>query len=169
MPLTASVRASISATQTLAGDLGSGKFDAAISVLQAFLDGAGAGAADRMFKDTRTLAASAAEDLDVATGGGLIDAFGAALAMARIKAVIVKAAPGNTNNVRISRPAANGVPLFFAAGDGLDIKPGGVFLWMAPDAAGVVVTAATADLISLANSAAGSAVTYDIIILGAAT
>jgi hypothetical protein len=36
----------------------------------------------------------------------------------------------------------------------------------APDATGYPVTAATGDLVTLTNSAAGTSVTYDVIIIG---
>ena len=69
--------------------------------------------------------------------------------------------------MNVIRPASNGVPLFLAAGDGLPVKPGGAFLWVAPDATGVAVTASTGDLLTITNSGAGSAVTYYIVVLGA--
>jgi hypothetical protein len=69
--------------------------------------------------------------------------------------------------VNVTRPAANGVPFMLAAGDGVALPPGGTFLWVAPTAAGVAVTAATADLIDIVNSGAGTSVTYDIVIVGA--
>lgn len=132
-----------------------------------FGDGAGAGAVNLLFHDQRTLAASATENLDLA--GTLADKFGQTLTFARIKAVLVVAATGNTNNVNVTQPASNGVPVFLAAGDGVGIRPGGMFLWVAPDAAGAVVTAGTGDLLTVTNSAAGTSVTYDVLILGAAT
>lgn len=133
-----------------------------------FGDGAGAGAANLLFHDQRTLAASASENLDLA--GTLADKFGQTLTFARIKAVMVVAAAGNTNNVNVTQPAANGVPgMFLAAGDGVAVQPSGIFLWVAPSAAGAVVTPATGDLITVTNSAAGTSVTYDVLILGAAT
>jgi hypothetical protein len=39
-----------------------------------------------------------------------------------------RADAGNTNDVQLTRPAANGVPLFLAAGDGVAIGPGDIFL-----------------------------------------
>ncbi|MFD3929690.1 hypothetical protein [Streptomyces sp. NPDC058614] len=133
-----------------------------------FADGAGVGAANLLFHDQRTLAASGTENLDFA--GTLADKFGQTLTFARIKAVLVVAAAANTNNVNFTQPAANGVPgMFLAAGDGVAVQPGGMFLWVAPSAAGAVVTAATGDLLTVTNSAAGTSVTYDVIILGAAT
>lgn len=128
-------------------------------------DGTGANQADKIFADTRTIAASATDSLDLA-GGGLTDLLGAALTLAKLKAIYIAAAAENTNHVVLTRPAANGVPLFSGAGDALPVLPGGVALWIAPNAAGVAVTAGTGDLIDLINSAAGSTVTYDIVIIG---
>jgi hypothetical protein len=128
--------------------------------------GTGANQADKIFSDQRTIAASGTDTLDL-NGGGLLDALGDAFNLARIKLLLVVAAAGNTNNVNVTRPAANGVPLFLAAGDGLPVRPGGFFLWTAPDATAVPITAGTADLLDLVNSGGGTSVVYDIIIVGA--
>lgn len=126
--------------------------------------GVTSGNADMMWHDTRTLTASATEDLDFA--GSLTNAFGVTQTFARIKAILVAAAAANTNNVNVIRPAANGVPLFLAASDGIPVLPGGMHLWVAP-AAGVIVTAGTGDLLTFTNSGAGTPVTYSIIVIGA--
>lgn len=130
----------------------------------AFADGTGANAADRMFHDQRTIAASGTEDLDLA--GSLSSPFGATLTFVELRLVLVTAAATNTNNVRLSRPASNGVPLFLAASDGIDVPPGGTFLWACPADGKVTVTAGTGDLLTVANSSSGTAVTYDIVIIG---
>ena len=116
------------------------------------------------WSDQRTLTASATEDLDLA--GVLTGPLGTTLTFVRIKALLVKAAAANTNDVQISR-SATGIPLFAASGDLLPVKPGGLFLWVAPNAAGVVVTPATADTITVTNGGGGPSVTYDIVVLGA--
>jgi hypothetical protein len=166
LALQATVKASLSATLTAAADLAApnAKIADAIDIL--FTDGTGLGQADRIWQDTRTLPASATEDLDLS--GALTNALGATAIFARIKAILVKAAAGNTNNVNVTRAAA-GVPLFLATGDGLPVKPGGAFLWVAPDATGIAVTATTADTLTLTNSAGATSVTYDILILGCNT
>jgi hypothetical protein len=58
---------------------------------------------------------------------------------------------GNTNDVQLTRPA-NGVPLFLAAGDGVAIGPGDIFLLT--NRKGIAVTAGTGDLIHVANGGA---------------
>jgi len=126
--------------------------------------GTGAGQADMTWSDQRTLAGSATEDLDLA--GSLTGPFGNVLTFARVKGLLVKAASTNTNDVVVSRAAA-GIPLFSAASDAIPVKPGGLFLWVAPNAAGVVVTPTTAESITVTNSAGGTPVTYDVIVVGA--
>lgn len=167
MALTATVSARINATQTATNDLSAASAALNKVLSQSFSDGAGAGAVNVLWSDQRTLTASSNEDLDLS--GALTNIYGASAVFARIKAILISAASGNTNNVNVSRPASNGVPLFLAASDGLPIRPGGVFLWMAPDATGIAVTAGTGDLINIANSAGSTSVTYDIVVLGAAT
>lgn len=167
MSLTSSIKLIASAIQTSSLDLGSAKFRPSISTTLSYADGAGAASANRIFTDTRTLAASATENLDLAAS--LVDAYGATITFARIKAIIVTAAATNTNDVQITRPAANGVPLFIAASDGIALKPGALFAWADPGAAGVVVTPGTGDLLTFTNSAGTTGVTYSIMILGAAT
>lgn len=121
------------------------------------------GQADKVFAGTRTVAASGTDALDLA--GSLVDPFGATLTIVKLKAVLVRAAAANANNVRVNRPASNGVPLFLAASDGIDIPPGGLFLWAAPNT-GVTVTPGTGDLLNIDNSGSGASVTYDVVLIG---
>lgn len=130
-----------------------------------FTDGVGAGAANRIWTDTVTVPASSTASLDLA--GSLTDPFGAALTFARIKGLLVFARAANVTDIRITRPAANAVPLLSAAAY-IPVKPGGFFGWMDPSAAGVVVTAATGDLLDLVNSGATDAV-CNVVIIGAAS
>lgn len=161
---TAKVIVTVIAALSSGLDLGSVRDEINRKVQQVFSDGAGADQANAVFHDRRTLAASGTESLDLA--GSLVDGLGRALTFTKIKAVIVIASDGNTNNVQVTRPAANGLPIFLAAGDGLALTPGGIFVFVDPSAAGVTVTAGTGDLFTLTNSAAGTGVTYDVIIIG---
>lgn len=165
MAQTSRIAVRVESTLTSALDLVTAASDLDLNTRVDLADGSGAGQANMQWSDRRTLAASATEDLDLA--GSLTGPVGGTLTFARVKAVLIKAAAANTNNVNVTRPAANGAPIFLAAGDGLPVKPGGLFLWVAPDATGVAVTAATGDLLTLTNSSAGTAVTYDIVVIGA--
>lgn len=128
-------------------------------------NGTGSASADLMFHDQRTIAASSNEDLDLA--GVLTNPLtGAAMTFVELRGLIITASSSNTNNVRLIRPASNGVPLFLAASDGIDIPPGGAFCWFCPADGKVTVTAGTGDLLNVANSSSGSSVVYDVVIIG---
>src|SRR5437870_1880113 len=105
-------------------------------------DGTGANKADRIFHDTRTLAASTTENIDLA--GSLVDVYGATITFARIKALIVAGAAANTNNVQVGGAAANAFINWVAdATDIINVRPGGLMVVLAPDATAYAVTAAT--------------------------
>jgi hypothetical protein len=159
----ATISVGIHAKQTGTADLGTPNILVDILKTMEFTPGTAAvGQANILFSDTRTLTASSNESLDIA--GVLADALGATIAAAEIVAIYVAAAPGNTNDVQITRPASNGVPLFLAAGDGFAIGHGDFFLRTYRN--GVAVTAATGDLVNIANGGAGTSVTYDVVIIG---
>lgn len=122
--------------------------------------------ASKVFADRRTLAASASEELDLA--GSLVDALGATITFTKIRALLIEASSANANTVVVGGAAANAVATLFGdATDTLVVRPGGVALLVAPDTAGYAVTPATGDLLKVANGGAGTAVTYDITVLGA--
>lgn len=127
--------------------------------------GTGLNNADKIYAASITLTASSGQDVDLA--GVLTDAFGVALTFVKLKAIGIKAASGNTNNVNVSRPASNGVPWLTAASDAFSVGPGGFFVFVNPAAAGIAtVTAATGDIIRFDNSGAGTSVTFDLILIG---
>jgi len=165
MPLTADIQLSVTGKHTGALDLGTATFPFTLTSSFSLHSGTGAGQADRVFTDTRTLAASATENLDLA--GVLTDAFGVTLTFVTIKAVIIRAAAANNaaNAVQVTRPASNGVPFLMAAGDGISLAPGYTFAWFG-SGAGVTVTPATGDLITVTNSAGTNSVNYDVVIIG---
>lgn len=164
MALTSRITAQIDATESGTLDLGSkqAKISAAIAI--ALATGTGNDQADMIFTDTRTLAASASEDLDLA--GSLVGAFGNTLTFVKIKAILVIADSGNTNNVVVGGAAsAQFVGPFGAANDTIAVQPGGVFMIAVPDT-GWTVTATSADLLKIANSGGTTGVTYKIVLIG---
>lgn len=127
--------------------------------------GVGADAADLMFSDQRTLGASANEDLDLA--GSLVDAFGNTLTFVKIKVMMFKAAAANANNVEVGGAAATQfVNWVNAAADVLIVRPGGFFALAAPDATAYAVGAGASDFLRVTNGAAGTSVTYDVVLIG---
>ncbi|GIH91938.1 hypothetical protein ACFFMN_33970 [Planobispora siamensis] len=168
MPLSARALLQLSADLTSSGDLFSGTASTPFSRQISFSDGAGLNQANRIWSDERTLVASANEDLDLA--GVLTDPFGATVTFARIKALIVAASLANANNVVVGGGASNPF-INWASGTtpAVIVRPGGLLALFAPDATGYVVTGGTGDLLRVANSGAGTPVTYQIVLIGAAS
>jgi hypothetical protein len=129
--------------------------------------GTGAGQADRIWHDKRTLTASATEDLDLA--GALLDALGGTFILARVKALLVKAADANANNVVVGNAAATAWAALLGATGTVTLRPGAVFAAFAgkADATGYAVGAGATDFLRVANGAAGTSVDYEIVIIGA--
>jgi len=126
-------------------------------------NGTASGNASQVWRDTRTLTASATENLDFA--GGLTNAFGVTLTFVRIKFIYIKASSANTNDVQVTRVATTGIPLFMADGDGIALGPGEWFCFGSPTT-GKAVTATTDDTLTLTNSAGGTSVDYSIVVVG---
>jgi hypothetical protein len=126
--------------------------------------GTAAGLGDKVWSDTRTVADGGTSVIDL--NGVLTDAFGAIVTFAKLRAIAIAAAATNTTTLQLARPGtAVGVPLFAAMSDALaPLSAGGFACWSDP-AAGVVVTAATADLIHVINSA-GAIATFTVILVG---
>ena len=159
------IKLSVVGTYTGSVDIGSVTQNLGYDATYTLTNGTGADQANMVFSDTRTLTASSSENLDLA--GGLTDVFGTTITFTKIKGIIVKAAAANTNNVLVGGAAsAQFVNWVSDATDVLVIRPGGMVALVAPDATAYAVTATTADLLKIANSAGSTSVSYDIILIG---
>lgn len=168
MAFDATLLVKLSASLTSALDLQTASAPLSFSRQLRFTEGAGADQADKVWTDERTLAASANEDLDLA--GSLTDPFGATITLARVKGLLVYADADNTNNVLVGGAATNTFINWVSdATDQVVVRPGGLLALFTPDATGYAVTADTGDLLRIANSGAGSAVTYQVAVIGAAS
>lgn len=148
-----------------------------ISKILEYAFGTGAGKADQIWHDRRVLAASADEDLDLA--GVLTNWAGATVTFANIKAIIVinrsdetTTSPAHTAtdaSITVGGAAATQFvgPLVDAT-DKVQVEAGGVFLVATKTAAGWTVTAATADLLNIANEDGVDEALYDIVLVGEA-
>lgn len=177
MALTTKIGISIAAEYTKAFDLTTGKVNLN-KIYQAVLaSGIAVGQSDLIFHDQRTLAASTSEDLDL-VGTMLQDAYGANLALVKVKGLIIAAkgvtdANGvvitpNTNNVIVGAAASNAWAALLNSTGTITLRPGAAFSVVAGDTdnTAYAVTAGTGDLLKVANSAGGSSITYDIIVVG---
>jgi hypothetical protein len=165
MALTSRVSLELVASLTGTADFGAPSSRPSFARQINLTNGTGANQADRVWTDQRTVAASANEDLDLT--GTLVDVLGATLTLARVKVLYIAAAGTNTNNVVVGAAAANPWAGLLNGTGTLTLRPGAFFVAAAPGATGMAVTAGTGDLLRIANSGAGTSVTYDIAVIGA--
>lgn len=157
----------LNANYTNPQDLTTGSAPVNLSKQYTLTQGAGLNAADKLWSDTRTIAASGTDDLDLA--GVLTDSFGASITLARVKGIFIFAASTNSNNVVVGGGSNPFNTWVSGTTPAVIVRPGGFFALYGPDATAYAVTASTADILRVANSGAGSAVIYDIVLIGAAS
>jgi len=143
--------------------------DASVPLNKAYLaqmtTGVAAGQADVCWHDTRTVAPSSNDDLDLA--GSIAGLLGGTATFVKIKGLIVAASAGNANNVVVGAAAANPLTSILGATHTLQVRPGAAFAVFAGVAdTGYPVVAATGDILRIANGGAGTSVTYDVIVIG---
>lgn len=138
----------------------SASFDLAVSLL----NGVAAGQADIGYIAERSIADGANDDIDLA--GVLTTALGQSITVAKIKALLLVNRPrdpadeANTTDLTLGGAANPWLGMFggVAASRLGPIKPGGFLLIGAADLAGLgTVTAATADVLRVANTAGATA------------
>lgn len=172
MALATTFSLSLGATLTKDRDLGGVATDAlALAERIELITGTGAGKADKLWYDERTLNASSSEDLDLV--GSLSDTFGDLFSPVRIKALIVKAAPrsgtANTNNVVLGAASGTQWAALLGVAGTVTLRPGSIFAVCAgvADATGYVCAAGATDLLKVANSSSGTSVSYQVAVIGA--
>lgn len=161
--VTASIELTIRAALTGTNDLGTPKLtiDPIEEILQIAAGTDTTSKCDCLFSDTRSVALSSSEDLDLA--GVLVDAFGATITAAEIVLIYIKAHEANTNNVIIGAATAPFAGPLGATGT-YTLKPGEWVPFVSKT--GWAVGAGATDDLKIANSGAGTPVLYDILILG---
>lgn len=166
MALSTEISLSVLATLSKTVDLGNPSQALNYSKKVTLGSGTGAGNADVLWNDTRTITASSNEDLDLV--GSLTDPLGTTVSQARIKGLIVSAATANTNNVVLGAAAATQWAALLGTTGTVQVRPGTTFAVFAgvADATGYVCAAGSTDLFRVANGGAGTSVTYDIIVIG---
>lgn len=120
--------------------------------------GTGANQADQAYHLAGTLATATALEIDV-RGGSLVDVFGDALAMVRVKAVYIqnRSAAGLLNITGTNAIVGSGT---------IGVRAGGYFMNIAPDATAFPAAAGSTDQITITNPGA-SGVDYRVIVIGA--
>lgn len=167
MTISLKLLAKISGTLSQSGDGGVASLPIAISQALALTNGTAADQANAVYIDEFSIAASGSQSYDLA-GGGLTDRLGNALNFTAVKAILLIADSTNTNNVVMGNGTNPFVGPFDDGTATVKAEPGGMVLLATRTAAGWAVTGGSADVIKLANSGAGSAVTGTLVIIGEA-
>ena len=167
MPLATTLTIALRALQVAPIDLSASVNDLSVSLPISLADGAGINAANLVYQDAVTLAAAGETLLDLTA---LTDALGGAVAFARLKLIYLRNKSATAgDNLQLGGTVAAGLStLYVGTNAGQLIGPGGIALLVNPSAAGWAVTATTADILRIGNPGANP-ITYDIVLIGAAT
>ena len=143
------------------GELGTAENRTDFTWKRAFTTGTGADQSDQFWSDQGS-ATSTTVVIDLANAATL-NAFGEALSLTKLKGFAIKAASTNATDIEVTMPAG-GLAFMKTAADAMLLKPDGLIVYIAPAAAGIVISAGSTDLLHL--TAGAGAATYDIIIWG---
>lgn len=161
--ITATIGVRITAQDSKTPPIGGMTQQVTIADSQAYAPGNGAaGLADTLFTYPINIAGSGNHTVNLSTD---LDAFGAALALTELQSLYLEADATNTNSIVLGNAATHAwVGPFDAGSDTLTIKPGGRLLLADP--LGYAVGVGATDQLKIANSAAGTAVTGKLVIVG---
>tara|TARA_R110002020_G_C16272677_1_gene771226 strand:+ start:559 stop:1059 length:501 start_codon:yes stop_codon:yes gene_type:complete len=163
MPQYATIRIINEVQPAATGDFTSGGSVTLVSDIR-LTDGTAAFQSDRCAFDSRTLGASASEDLDLKTM--VATAGGAALGLAELRSITIKASATNSDNITVGPGASNGFLGFLAdASDRLIIPPGTTFT-IAGGQDGKMPVGSSTKTISVTNSSSSASASYSILLLG---
>lgn len=165
MPVHAKITTGIEIVHSSSLDEGTATFKAPADLTPVdFAAGTSASQVSKEFTDSRTIAASTNDDLDLA--GVLTDALNNTLTFAVVKAIEIRASSDNAGNIIVgAAPTASCFQGWFGDVSGTEsIAPGGRMLKVNPT--GWTVTAATADKLRIANTHTSATAGYEIRLVG---
>jgi len=176
MALTGKLSVGIDLLKTTSPDIGSASYQLAQTWLKQITDGTGINQANKLIVDSVTLAGSAAQSYDL-DAGTITDpsgvASGVVAALSRVYALLIRrtdapAASTQDENVTLGGDFIVSKYLLGWVDDAITIPihPGGIFMWVAPNATGVAVTASTGDVITLTNASSADSCTLQVVIIG---
>jgi hypothetical protein len=155
-------------------DLAPASITAAIAQTIALAIGTGAEKVNQIYAKRRSLAATTAENLDLA--GSLTNPLGSTITFTKVRVILVYLRPGaNTGPLLVGGHATGALATMFASADTLDNDQpririrngvsGGILLLTGTDSTGYAVAAGTRDILKIENEGSATA-SYDIYILG---
>ena len=160
--ITGHAGAAIDLRAYLAGDLSEAEVPAIINNMS-WSYGTGAGAVDVVYADTITIADGADTTLEI-NGGTLLDIFTRALTLEAIKFVYIKNNSSDAT-LEVLGTAVTALDICKDKSDIILVKPGGIFTWANPSAAGTDCSA-NFNLKLLHDGTGSSSMAVDVIIMG---
>ena len=147
----------------LAGDL-SERLDPIVIEAFNWSYGTSANSVQIIYADTTTLADGANTTLDLYASGSLVDIHSTALTMTALKFLYIKNNSSDAT-LKVFGGVSNDIGIIADTSDIVLIKPGGIFLWIDPSAAGLVIT--TNKNLKLEHDGTGSSsMDVDVIAMG---
>jgi hypothetical protein len=159
--LSGSVRVAVSAIATKLGDLSTANENLTYSAVDTLAFGSTTTLVDQIFTDTRTIAASTTDILDLV--GGLTNKFGTTINFAKIKAVILH---NRSTDAGCILTVGNSTAVLWrgAAAHTETLAKGAKSVHV--DLTGWAVVGGASDLLDIVNASATAVATYDIIVIG---
>ncbi|NRA03374.1 MAG: hypothetical protein HRU00_12320 [Myxococcales bacterium] len=143
------------------GDMGGGQ-TAEFNVDEAWPTGTGARQGDKPFDDTRTLAASTGEDLDLQA---LLDGNAAALSLAEVAAIAIKSAEANGGDLHVAPSVGTPWVSLLQAGSVMVLPPGGFAVFGCTSDPAWAVAAGNKSF-NVANQDGGASASYQVWLIG---
>lgn len=165
--LTSSVAVELAWLLSEADDLDTPKVEAYRRVFHSFASGSGSGQANKLFRDSRSLAASASETLDLSALTENIIGDSRTVAFATVRALLVVNTSTPSDSILTVTTSGTSDPLtalFGGAAGTQKLGPGDAWLFTRR-LAGITVDSGNKDL-KFTNSDNDATTTYDLIIIG---
>jgi hypothetical protein len=159
--LSGSIRVSASAIATKVGDLSTANENLAYSSITSLVFGSATTLVDQIFTDTRTIATSTTDSIDLV--GGLTNKFGVTINFAKIKAVIV--VNKSTDATCILTIGNSTAVLWRGAAAHTETLVIGATSYHA-NLTGWAVVGGASDILDIVNASATAVASYDIIVIG---
>jgi hypothetical protein len=162
-----STQVEVKVAPTLSGTVGLASASATATALSQFTlaNGTGANQGDLVY--TTSAAITTAGTLSIDVKGSLTDAFGAAFTPAKLRLIYIASKSSNTTDLTLFGDAAS-VPILNTAATTTTLSPGDVFMVTRRSAAGIAVTASTADIIKIVNGA-GATANIEVVLVGSSS
>lgn len=168
--LTASLSVGFNWNYTETTDLAAATASQGLTITDSLTSGITLDKADRMFADTRSVAASSNDDIDLS--GSLTDPLGQTVTFGKIKGLLLKNKSTTAGDVlQVSGNGAAGFTTWLKdnaanSADGVRVGPDGCLMLWNPSLAAYSVTATTADILRITELGGANTVSYDLVLIG---